>query len=86
MYTIVYTKEAVRDIPKLKAAHLDQNAKALIDILRENPFRTPPPFEKLAGDMKGLYSRRINVKHRLVYETFEENKTVKIISMWMHYE
>ena len=86
MYTIVYTKQAVRDIPKLKSAHLNENARALIDILRENPFRTPPSYEKLVGDLKGLYSRRINVKHRLVYEIFEEKKIVKIISMWMHYE
>ncbi len=86
VYTIVYTKQAVRDIPKLKSAHLNENARALIDILRENPFRTPPSYEKLVGDLKGLYSRRINVKHRLVYEIFEEKKIVKIISMWMHYE
>lgn len=86
MYKIMYTKTAVKDIPKLKSAHLDKNAKALIDIIRENPFKIPPPYEKLVGDLQGLYSRRINIKHRLVYEVLEEDKIVKIISLWTHYE
>ena len=86
MYKIVYTKTAAKDIPKLKAVHLDETAKALIDILRGNPYQNPPPYEKLAGDLQGAYSRRINIKHRLVYEIFEEEKTVKIISLWSHYE
>jgi len=86
MYKIVYTKAAVKDIPKLKAAHLDVKAQALIDVLRNDPFQSPPSYEKLVGDLKGLYSRRINVQHRLVYEVFEEEKTVKIVSLWTHYE
>lgn len=86
MYTIVYTKKAAADIPKLKAAKLDKKAKALIDVLRDNPYQTPPPFEKLVGDFQGAYSRRINIKHRLVYEVIEEEHTVKIISLWTHYE
>lgn len=86
MYKIIYTKTAVKDIPNLKSAHLDKNTKALIDIIRENPFKIPPPYEKLVGDLQGLYSRRINIKHRLVYEVLEEVKTVKIISLWTHYE
>lgn len=86
MYTIVYTKKAAADVPKLKAAKLDKKAKALIDILRDNPYKTPPPYEKLVGDLQGAYSRRINIKHRLVYEVLEENNTVKIISLWTHYE
>ncbi len=86
MYEIVYTKTAIKDIPKLKAAHLDVNTRALIDIIRINPYQTPPPYEKLIGDLFGAYSRRINVKHRLVYEIIEDIKTVKIISMWSHYE
>ena len=86
MYKIVYTKAAAKDIPKLKSAHLDSKAKALIDIIRENPFQTPPSYEKLIGDLQGLYSRRINVQHRLVYEVLEEEKTVKIVSLWTHYE
>ena len=86
MYKIVYTKTSVKDIPKHKAAHLDLRAKALIDLIRENPFQTPPSFEKLVGDLKGLFSRRINIQHRLVYQVIEEEKTIKIVSMWTHYE
>ena len=84
MYKIIYTKTAIKDIPNLKSAHLDKNTKALIDIIRENPFKMPPPYEKLVGDLQGLYSRRINIKHRLVYEVLEEEKQVKIISLWTH--
>lgn len=86
MYKIVYTKIAVKDIPRLKAAHLDTKAKALIDVIRENPYQTPPSYEKLVGDLQGLYSRRINLQHRLVYQVLEAEKTVKIISLWTHYE
>ena len=86
MYKIVYTKTATKDIPKLKTAHLDTKAKALIDVIRENPFQTPPSYEKLVGDLQELYSRRINIQHRLVYQVFEEEKTIKIVSLWTHYE
>lgn len=86
MYTIVYTRKAASDIPKLKAAKLDRKAKALIEIIKNNPYQTPPPYEKLVGDLYGAYSRRINIKHRLVYEVLEETHTVKIISLWTHYE
>ena len=86
MYKIIYTKTAIKDIPNLKSLHLDKNAKALVDIIRENPFKIPPPYEKLVGDLQGLYSRRINIKHRLVYEVFETDKIIKIISLWTHYE
>lgn len=86
MFRIVYTKAALKDIPKLKAAHLDGKARALIDVLRENPFRSPPSYEKLVGDLNGLYSRRINSQHRLVYQVFQEEQTVKIVSLWTHYE
>ncbi len=86
MYKIVYTKTAAKDIPKLKAAHLDGKAKALIDLVREDPYRTPPTYEKLVGDLNGLYSRRINIQHRFVYEVLEAEKTVKVISLWSHYE
>ena len=81
MYRIVYTKTALKDIPNPKAAHLDEKAKALIDILREDPYRTPPSYEKPVGELRGLLSRRINVRHRLVYEVLEEEKTVKIVSL-----
>lgn len=86
MYSIVYIKTAVKDIPKLKAAHLDTKAKALIDVIRANPYQTPPSYEKLVGDLQGLYSRRINLQHRLVNQVFEDEKIVKIISLWTHYE
>jgi len=86
VYKIVYTKIAVKDIPRLKAAHLDTKAKALIDVIRENPYQTPPSYEKLVGVLQGLYFRRINLQHRLVYQVLEEEKTVKIISLWTHYE
>lgn len=86
MYKIKYTKAATKDIPKLKAAKLDTKAKALIDILRENPYQSPPSYEKLVGDLQGLYSRRINIQHRLVYEVFEEEKIIKIISLSTHHE
>ena len=86
MYKIVYTKRAVNDIKNLKSAKLDKKAKVLIELVRENPFQTPPPYEKLLGDLKGAYSRRINIKHRFVYEVLENEKIIKILSMWSHYE
>lgn len=86
MYEIFYTKTALKDIPKLKAAHLDRKAKELISIIRENPYQIPPDYEKLSGNLKGLYSRRINQQHWLVYEVFEREQAIKIISLWSHYE
>jgi len=86
MYSIVYTKKAVGDIPNLKSAKLDNKAKALIELIRNDPYKTPPSYEKLQGDLKGAYSRRINIKHRLVYEVYEEDKIIKIISLWSHYD
>lgn len=86
MYSIVYTKRAKNDIAKLKAAKLEKKAKALIELIRENPYQTPPSYEKLQGDLEGAYLRRINVKHRLLYEVFDKEHTVKIISLWTHYE
>lgn len=86
MYSIVYTKKAVKDIPYLQEAQLSLKAKALIEIIREKPFQTLPPFEKLQGDFQGVYSRRINLKHRLVYLVIDTERTVKIISMWSNYE
>ena len=86
MYKIVYTKTAVKDIPKLKSAGLDKKARALIDLIKNDPFENPPPYEKLLGDLSGLYSRRLNIKHRLVYQVYEEEKIIKIVSLWSHYE
>ena len=85
-YRIFYDKKALKDIPKLKAAHLDRKAQALIGLMKENPYQNPPSYEKLTGDLNGLYSRRINIQHRLVYQVYEDEKAVKIISMWTHYE
>lgn len=86
MYKIVYTKDSIKDIEKLKGTNLNKKVLALIEIIKNNPFQTPPPYEKLVGDLQGLYSRRINIKHRLVYQILENVQTVKIISMWTHYE
>lgn len=85
-YQIVYTKLAVKDIALLKQAGLAVKAKRLIDIVKKDPFQNPPPYEKLVGDLSGLYSRRINIQHRFVYEVLENEHTVKIIRMWKHYE
>ena len=86
VYSIVYTKKAINDIPKLKIAKSENKAKALIDLIRNNPYKTPPSYEKLLGDLQGVYSRRINIKHRLFYEVYEDARVVKIISLWSHYE
>lgn len=86
MYEIYYSKTAVKQIQLLKSARLDEKAKKLIDLITSNPFQNPPPYEKLIGDMSGLYSRRLNIQHRLVYQVYEEEKAIKIVSMWSHYE
>jgi toxin YoeB len=85
-WELVYTKQAQKDSKKLKSAGLKSKAEALLQILQENPFQTPPPFEKLVGDLEGAYSRRINIQHRLVYQILSDVKVVKIIRMWTHYE
>ena len=86
MYEIKYTKKAADDIKYLKAAGLDKKAKSLIELLKESPYQTPPPCEKMLGDMQGAFSRRINIKHRLVYQVFDDERVVKILSMWTHYD
>ena len=86
MYEIVFTKRALQALPKLKAAKLGGKVEALVALLERDPFQNPPPYESLLGTLKGSYSRRINHKHRLVYQVYEEKKTVKIISMWSQYE
>lgn len=85
-YQVFYTKKALEDIPRLKSAKLDTKAKNLISLIKNNPYQTPPPYEKLKGILQGAYSRKINIKHRLVYEVIEEDKAIKIISLWTHYE
>ena len=86
MYQGVFTKAAVQHIPYLKAAHLSDKAKTLIEILKMNPYQNPPSYEKLSGDLSGVYSRRINRQHRLVYTVDETQKIVKVVAMWTHYE
>jgi len=85
-WTLVFTRQAQKDAKKLSAAGLRPKAEILLEILKRNPFQTPPPFEKLIGDLAGAYSRRINVQHRLVYHVLPASKTVKIIRMWTHYQ
>ena len=85
-WQIVFTKQAQKDAKKLSAAGLRPKAEELLEILKKNPFKKPPPFEKLIGDLSGAYSRRINIQHRLVYQVLKEIKTVKVIRMWTHYE
>jgi Txe/YoeB family toxin of toxin-antitoxin system len=84
-WTIVYTRQAVKDSKKLKRAGLKSDAEKLLDVLRQNPFQSPP-FEKLVGDLSGAYSRRINIQHRIVYQVLSELKIVKILRMWTYYE
>lgn len=85
-WTLVYTRRAVKDARKLAASNLRKKAQILLDIVAENPYQTPPAYEKLIGDLSGAYSRRINIKHRLVYEVLETDRVVKVLSMWTHYE
>ena len=85
-WRIVFAKQAQKDARNLGSAGLKQKAQLLLEVLSENPFRKPPPFEKLIGDLSGAYSRRINIQHRLVYQVIEEEHTVKVLRMWTHYE
>lgn len=86
MYKVMFTKLAINDIDKLKEVGLSEKVRKLIELIKNDPFQTPPPYEKLIGDLAGLYSRRINIKHRLVYEVMKKEKIIKIIRMWTHYE
>lgn len=85
-FTIIFSKIADRDAHKLKSAGLKDKCQTLLGILEANPFQTPPPFEKLTGNLDGYYSRRINIKHRLVYRVLKSEKTVKVLRMWTHYD
>jgi Txe/YoeB family toxin of toxin-antitoxin system len=85
-WRIVYTKQAQKDAQKLLSAGLKAKADKLLDILKENPYQTPPSYEKLVGDLAGAYSRRINIQHRLVYQVLDSDRIVKVIRMWTHYE
>jgi toxin YoeB len=85
-WNLVFSKYALKDAKKLSAAGLREKAQILLDILEVDPLQNPPPFEKLVGDLKGAYSRRINIQHRLVYEIFRKEKTVRVLRMWTHYD
>ena len=86
IWKLVYTKQAQKDAKKLSASGLKTKALDVLKILEKNPFQTPPPYEKLIGDLSGAFSRRINIKHRIVYQMVEEEKIVKVIRMWTHHE
>ena len=85
-WAVVFAKQAVKDARKIAAAGLKPKAQSLLDVLRRDPFQNPPPFEKLVGDLEGAFSRRINIQHRLVYEVFKAERTVRVLRMWTHYE
>ena len=85
-WAVVYARHALKDAKKLSAAGLKNKTQALLDILAKDPFQNPPAFEKLVGDLEGAYSRRINIQHRLVYEVFKKERTVRVLRMWTHYE
>jgi len=85
-WKVVFTKQAIKDAKKIKSAGLKTRTEKILKILGNNPYQTPPSFEKLVGDLAGAYSRRINMRHRLVYQVYDDNKTVKVIRMWTHYE
>jgi len=86
MWKIYYTKKAQKDARKLASSGLKNKAEVLLQIISENPYQNPPPYEKLVGDLSGTLSRRINIQHRLVYQVYEQEKSVKILRLWTHYE
>jgi len=85
-WELKYTKQAQKDAKKLSASGLKTKAQTILDIVKENPYQNPPPYEKLVGDLSGAYSRRINIQHRLVYQVFENERTIKVLRLWTHYE
>ena len=85
-WRVVFTRQAQKDAKRISSAGLRTKVEYLLELLRDDPYRSPPPFEKLVGDLTGAYSRRINVQHRLVYEILPEGRTVKVIRMWSHYD
>ncbi len=85
-WRLLYTKQAQKDAKRLAAADLKKKAEGLLRLLEDDPFRSPPPYEELVGDLRGAYSRRINIQHRLVYQVLEEEHSVKVIRMWTHYD
>ena len=85
-WSIVYTRQAQKDARKIASSNLKSQTQRLLDLIARNPFRNPPPHEKLVGDLAGAYSRRINIQHRLVYQVYAAERTVKVLRMWTHYE
>lgn len=85
-WKVVYTKQAQKDARKLAQSGLKAKAVKLLDVIQENPYQTPPAYEKLVGDLTGAYSRRINIQHRIVYQVLEDSRTVKVLRLWTHYE
>ena len=85
-WSLLYTRQARKDARKLASSNLKSQAQRLLDVLARNPFQNPPPNEKLVGDLSGAFSRRINIQHRLVYQVYEKERSVKVIRMWTHYE
>ncbi len=85
-WELVYTKQAQKDAKKLLSSGLKNKAQDLLNVIKENPYKNPPPYEKLVGDLSGAYSRRINIQHRLVYQIYEKENVVKVIRLWTHYE
>lgn len=85
-HLLVFTKQAQKDARKLAGAGLKPKAQSLLDILANDPFQSPPPYEKLIGDLAGAYSRRINIQHRLVYQVLKTERVVKVLRLWTHYE
>jgi len=85
-WKLVYTKQAQKDAKKLAASGLKEKARALLEMLEANPYQSPPPYEKLVGDLAGAYSRRINIQHRVVYQVLENERIVKVLRLWTHYE
>ena len=86
MWQLYFTKQAQKDAKKLASSGLKLKAQELLNVLEKDPFMTPPPFEKLVGDLSGAYSRRINIQHRLVYQVLEKERAVKVLRLWTHYE
>ena len=84
-YKVIYSKQALKDAKKLSSASLDKKAKELIELIKNHPFQKPPPYEKLVGNLSGSFSRRINIKHRIVYEVIENEKLIRVSRMWTHY-
>lgn len=85
-WCVVFTRQAQKDAHNLASSGLKDKAQTLLNVVTENPFQNPPPYEKLVGDLAGAYSRRINIQHRLVYEVLQSERTVKVLRMWTHYE